>query len=89
MRKRTDGYCCVTTKHGGSFHLRRDQYAPTRKAWLDGARFLDVVGCHGDRGTLKLADVDGVFDFAPENIMSSVEESRADESDDSLASGAV
>lgn len=89
MRRRTDGYCVVTTKTGGSFHLRRDQYSPVRKAWLEGSRFFDAVGLHGDTGTIKLEEVDGVFDLSPENVMASVEEQRADSSDDSLASGAV
>jgi hypothetical protein len=88
MRRRTDGYCIVTTKQGGSFHLRRDQYTPVRQAWIGGSRFVDAVGLHGDSDTIKLEDVDGVFDLAAENV-AFVEEQRADSSDDSLAGGAV
>lgn len=88
-RKRTEGYCLVTTPNGTSWHLPRDQYARVRHAWLHGVRFIDVVGFHGDTGTIRLTDVDSVLDLPPESIMSEIEERRADESDDSLAGGAV
>lgn len=88
-RKRIDGYCLVSTKQGSTFHLRHDQYANVRKAWLDGARVVDTIGHHGDHCTIKLEDVDGVFDMTAACVMNAVEESRADAADDSLASGVV
>lgn len=88
-RKRVDGYCVVSVKDGSTVHLRRDQYGSARKAWLDGVRFLDVVGLHGESGTIKLEGVDGIYDMAPENVMSVVEEGYANDADDSLAGGAV
>lgn len=56
---------------------------------MKGVRFVDAVGLHGERCTLKLGDVEAIYDMAPESVMSSINESRADESDDSLAGGAV
>lgn len=87
MRKRTDGYCIVSTRTACTFHLRRDQYSPVRRAWLDGAVFVDTTGLHGEAITIKLTDVDGIYDCSPDAVMSEVEEKRADASDDSLATG--
>ena len=89
MRKREAGYCLVTTKTGGGFYLRRDQYASTRLAFTKGVKFVDAVGFFGEPSTIRLDDADGVFDFAPETVMAMVNEQRADASDDSLAGGAA
>ncbi len=85
MRKREDGYCFVGTKQGHYWHLRRDQYETTRRAWLRGAAIVDTVGFYGDRITIKLTEVDSVSDMSPEVIQACIEADRADSSDDSMA----
>lgn len=84
-RKRELGYCCVTTNRQGSWFLPREQFDCVRAAWLKGAPFVDTIGFHGDRITIKLADVDSIFDVTPEAEMSALEERRANDADDSLA----
>jgi hypothetical protein len=87
MRKRVDGYCIVSLPDT-AVHLRRDQYHSTRLAWIKGTKFVDIIGLHGERGTICLEGCEGIYDMAPENVMGMVEESRADSSDDSLAGSA-
>lgn len=86
-RKRELGYCQVTIARGGSWHLARSQFDPVRKAWMAGRSFVETVGFHGDRVTIKLADVDSVCDIPAETEQSALHERRADEADDSLAGG--
>lgn len=88
-RRRHEGLCEVTTKLGQMFVLPRAQYATVRAAWLKGARFVDVVDFHGAAGTVKLEDIDGIFDVSAEVLQSRIQESREDEADDSLAGGGV
>jgi hypothetical protein len=87
MRKRKEGYCLVSLRGQQAFHARRDQYATIRHAWLEGVRFVDIVGPYGDRGTISLADVDGVFDMTPESINASIADERADNEEESLGGG--
>lgn len=87
-RKRIDGYCLMDS-NSTAFHLQRDQYSSVRKAWLEGAKYVDTIGLHGEALTIRLADINSVVDLSPEAVMSYVEEKRADEADDSLAGGIV
>lgn len=87
-RRREFGSCEIETAET-RWVLPRDQYVPVRTAWLKGVQFVDTVGFHGEVITIKLANVEGITDFSPESIASILAEKRADESDDSLATGAV
>lgn len=88
-RKRELGYCSVTTTEGGGYLLERAQFDPVKAAWLKGCVFVDTIGFHGDRMTIRLSNVDSVSDVPPEAEVSALYERRADEADDSLAAGSV
>lgn len=83
-RKREDGYCQVSTNTNGQWYLQRSQYAPVRHAWLHGVAFVDTVGFHGDRLTIRLRDVDSVNDIPAEVEQAALDERRADLADDSM-----
>lgn len=85
IRKRTHGYCAVMKIEGNVIHLRRDQYGPVRKAWLENVDRIDSIALHGDKCTVRLDNVDSIFDVTPEVVMSVIEEDRADNSDDSIS----
>lgn len=89
MRKRHEGYCLISFKGQEAFHARRDQYETLRQAWLKGAQYVDIEGPYGDRGTIALADVNGIFDMTPESIRASMTDRREDEAEDSLSGGGV
>lgn len=83
-RRREEGYCEVSTKRGGAWHLDRDQYAPVRMAWTKGVRFVDTVDFYGAPITLKLDEVDAVALITADVVQARLAEKRQDDADDSL-----
>ncbi len=88
-RQRVIGRCELVNQRGQSISLPREQYETVRAAWLKGSLYVDVVDFHGARGTVKLHNIESIFDVSPEALMARIEEDRLDEADDNLAGGSV
>lgn len=85
MRQRDEGACYAYSKSdGSSYSLQRSEHARLKADWMAGKAFFTGVGFYGSELTLKLGDIVAVSDVAPEHIIASLDDQRANEREDAI-----
>lgn len=82
---RRTGYAMVCSRDGSYYRIEAAEYTRVLDAWKRGTAFIDTIGCFGQPVSIKLASIEAVTLWMPNQIAAEIADKRASDREDEQA----